>query len=59
MVVWVHHVNKSHVHCVDRVLVPYAQEIADADEDAIPLYSWGFNGSCMHISWTLQGITAK
>jgi len=33
--------NNSHGHCVDRVLVPYAQEIADADEDAIPLYSWG------------------
>ena len=33
--------NNSHGHCVDRVLVSYAQEIADADEDAIPLYSWG------------------
>jgi len=33
--------NNSHGHCVDRVLLPYAQEIADADEDAIPLYSWG------------------
>ena len=33
--------NNSHSHCVDRVLVPYAQEIADADEDVIPLYSWG------------------
>ena len=32
--------NNSHGHCVDRVLLPYAQEIADADEDAIPLYSW-------------------
>src|SRR6185312_5516072 len=29
--------NNSHGHCVDRVLLPYAQEIADADEDAIPL----------------------
>ena len=33
--------NNSHGHCVDRVLLPYAQEIADADEDAISLYSWG------------------
>ena len=33
--------NNSHGHCVDRVLVPYAQEITDADEDDIPLYSWG------------------
>ncbi|XP_039797735.1 protein MAIN-LIKE 1-like [Panicum virgatum] len=33
--------NNSHGHCVDRVLLPYAQEIANADEDAIPLYSWG------------------
>ena len=33
--------NNSHGHCVDRVLLPHAQEIADADEDAIPLYSWG------------------
>ena len=33
--------NNSHGHCVDRVLLPYAQKIADADEDAIPLYSWG------------------
>ena len=33
--------NNSHGHCVDRVLLPYAQEIADADEDVIPLYSWG------------------
>ena len=31
--------NNSHGHCVDRVLLPYAQEIADADEDDIPLYS--------------------
>jgi len=33
--------NNSHGHCVDSILVPYAQEIADADEDVIPLYSWG------------------
>ena len=28
--------NNSHGHCVDRVFLPYAQEIADADEDVIP-----------------------
>ena len=33
--------NNSHGHCVDRVLLPYAQEIVDADEVDIPLYSWG------------------
>ena len=33
--------NNSHGYCVDRVLLPYAQEITDADEDSIPLYSWG------------------
>ena len=32
--------NNSHGHCVDRVLLPYAQEIADADEDAIPLFQY-------------------
>ena len=32
--------NNSHDHCVDKVLVPYVKEIADADEDAISLYSW-------------------
>ncbi|WVZ61673.1 hypothetical protein U9M48_011510 [Paspalum notatum var. saurae] len=26
---------------VDKVLIPYAQEIADAPEDAVPLWSWG------------------
>ena len=33
--------NNSHGHYVDRVLLPYAQVIADAYEDAIPLYCWG------------------
>ncbi|WVZ79574.1 hypothetical protein U9M48_027139 [Paspalum notatum var. saurae] len=26
---------------VDKVLIPYAREIADAPEDAVPLWSWG------------------
>ncbi|WVZ95815.1 hypothetical protein U9M48_041531 [Paspalum notatum var. saurae] len=26
---------------VDKVLIPYAQEIADAPEDIVPIWSWG------------------
>ena len=32
--------NNIHGNSVDRILLPYAQEIADGDED-VPLYSWG------------------
>ena len=33
--------NNSHGAYVDMVLVPYAQEIADADVEEMPQYSWG------------------
>ena len=32
--------NNTHGNSVDRILIPYAREIADLDED-VPLYSWG------------------
>ena len=32
--------NNTHGNSVDRILLPYAQEIADGDED-VPPYSWG------------------
>src|SRR5437762_14183102 len=33
--------NNSHGDSVDRVLMPYAREIADAADDDIPTWSWG------------------
>ena len=33
--------NNSHGDSVDRVLMPYAREIADAAEDDVPTWSWG------------------
>ena len=32
--------NNTHGNSVDRILLPYAWEIADGDED-VPAYSWG------------------
>ena len=32
--------NNTHGNSVDRILLPYAREIADGDED-VPAYSWG------------------
>ena len=32
--------NNTHGNSVDRILFPYAREIADGDED-VPPYSWG------------------
>ena len=32
--------NNTHGNSVDRILLPYAREIADGDED-IPPYGWG------------------
>ena len=32
--------NNTHGNSVDRILLPYARDIADADED-VPPYSWG------------------
>ena len=33
--------NNSHGAYVDRVLVPYAQEISEATVEEMPQYSWG------------------
>jgi hypothetical protein len=33
--------NNAHGTSVDKVLIPYAQEIAEPDEEAIMLRSWG------------------
>src|SRR5207253_2789346 len=33
--------NNSHGDSVDRVLMPYVREIADAAEDDVPTWSWG------------------
>ena len=32
--------NNTHNNSVDRILLPYAREIADGDED-VPHYNWG------------------
>ena len=32
--------NNTHGNSVDRILLPYAREIADGDKDVLP-YSWG------------------
>ncbi|WVZ51194.1 hypothetical protein U9M48_002357, partial [Paspalum notatum var. saurae] len=34
-------INNSHGNYVDRVFMPYAQAIADADDDDVPTWSWG------------------
>src|SRR5438105_6457701 len=33
--------NNSHRDSVDRVLMPYAREIADAADEDVPTWSWG------------------
>src|SRR5207237_10926493 len=33
--------NNSHGDSVDRVLMPYAREIADAADEDVPTWSWG------------------
>src|SRR5438128_8134485 len=33
--------NNSHGDSVDRILMPYVREIADAAEDDVPTWSWG------------------
>ena len=37
--------NNSHGAYVDRVLVPYAQEIAEAAVEKMPQYSWSYRMS--------------
>ena len=32
--------NNTHGNSIDRILLPYAREIADAEDDLLP-YSWG------------------
>jgi len=34
-------INNSHGNCVDRVLMPYARAIAEAEDDEVPTWSWG------------------
>jgi hypothetical protein len=33
--------NNTHGNTVDKILLPYARAIADADEDDVPTWSWG------------------
>ena len=33
--------NNGHGNAVDKILIPYAQEIVDSEEDAVPTWSWG------------------
>lgn len=33
--------KNGHGNTVDKILMPYAREIADADEDQVPTWSWG------------------
>ena len=46
--------NNTHGNSVDRILLPYAREIADGDEN-VPPYSWGANYHCDRIY--LQPLT--
>ena len=41
MVVWIHNVQQLTRAYVDRVLVPYAQKIAETAVEEMPQYSWG------------------
>ena len=50
--------NNSHGAYVDRVLVPYAQEIAEAAGGNASI-QLGFSGTCSHVPWLLQGIGAE
>ena len=54
--------NNSHGDCVDRVLVPYAREIADAADADVPTWSWAsavlaatHRGLCDACSKTTEG----
>ena len=33
--------NNTHGNTVDKILLPYARELADAEDDEMPTYSWG------------------
>ena len=41
MVVWIHNVQQLTRAYVDRVLVPYAQEIVEEAVEEMTQYSWG------------------
>ena len=56
MVVWIHNVQQLTRAYVDRVLVPYAQEIAEADVEEMPQYSWG--SAVLAATFTLR-LTAR
>src|SRR6266542_4627209 len=54
--------NNSHGDSVDKVLMPYAREIADAADDNVPTWSWGlavlaamYRGLCDASSRTTEG----
>ena len=51
--------NNSHVTYVDRVLVPYAQEIAEAAVEEMPQYSWGSAVLAATYRGLCKGIGAK
>src|SRR5436190_21841970 len=40
--------NNNHGDSVDRVLMPYAREIADAAEDDVPTWSWDSADAAMY-----------
>src|SRR6266498_2775631 len=54
--------NNTHRDCVDKILMPYAWEIADAADDDVPTWSWGsavlaatYRGLCDASSRTTEG----
>ena len=54
--------NNTHGNTVDKILLPYAWAIADADEDDVPTWSWGsavlaatYHGLCDGCMKTTEG----
>ena len=54
--------NNTHGDCVDKILMPYTREIADAADDDVPTWSWGsavlatmYRGLCDASSRTTEG----
>ena len=54
--------NNTHGNTVDKILLPYARELADAEEDEMPTYSWGsavlaatYRGLCDGCTKTTDG----
>src|SRR5438132_779982 len=55
--------NNSHEDSVDRILMPYVREIADAAQDDVPTWSWGsavlaatYRGLCDACSKTNENV---